>query len=82
MARKAKVADASDNFDDSHDYRCLRCGKVWENPVGHFFKSQWSENFEKTQDMYLYAKNVYQKCLHIMKRNMVQIVRVYLCATN
>ena len=47
MARKAKVADASDNFDDSHDYRCLRCGKVWENPVGHFFKSQWSENFEK-----------------------------------
>lgn len=47
MARKAKVVDASDNFDDSHDYRCLRCGKVWENPVGHFFKSQWSENFEK-----------------------------------
>ena len=47
MARKAKVADASDNFDDSHEYRCLRCGKVWENPVGHFFKSPWSESFEK-----------------------------------
>lgn len=47
MARKAKVMDASDNFDDSHDYRCLRCGKVWENPIGHFFKSPWSESFEK-----------------------------------
>lgn len=47
MARKAKVADTSDNFDDSHDYRCLRCGKVWENPVGHFYKSPWSESFEK-----------------------------------
>lgn len=47
MARKAKVADASDNFDDSHDYRCLRCGKSWENPIGHFFKSPWSELFEK-----------------------------------
>ncbi len=47
MPRKAKVADASDNFDDSHEYRCLRCGKVWENPVGHFYKSQWSECFEK-----------------------------------
>lgn len=47
MARKAKVVDASDNFDDSHEYRCLRCGKTWENPIGHFFKSQWSESFEK-----------------------------------
>ena len=47
MARKAKIADASDNFDDSHEYRCLHCGKTWENPVGHFFKSPWSDNFEK-----------------------------------
>lgn len=57
MARKAKVADASDNFDDSHDYRCLRCGKVWENPVGHFFKSQWSENFEKNSRYVPLCKN-------------------------
>lgn len=47
MARKAKVVEASDNFDDSHDYRCLRCGKVLENPVNKFYKSPWSECYEK-----------------------------------
>ncbi len=47
MARKPKVADLSDNFDDSHEYSCLRCGKSWENPVGNFYKSQWSESFKK-----------------------------------
>lgn len=47
MARKPKVADLTDNFDDSHVYTCLRCGKSHENPVGKFFKSQWSECFEK-----------------------------------
>lgn len=47
MARKPKIAEASDNFDDSHDYRCLRCGDTWENPNGHFYKSPWSESFEK-----------------------------------
>lgn len=45
MARKAKVADKADLFDDKHDYRCLRCGKSWDNPIGHFYKSQWSELF-------------------------------------
>lgn len=47
MPRKAKIAEASDNFDDSHDYRCLRCGDIWENPIGHFYKSPWSDSFEK-----------------------------------
>lgn len=47
MARKAKVIEASDNFDDSHDYRCLRCGIVLENPVGSFYKSPWSEVYKK-----------------------------------
>lgn len=47
MARKAKEIDPSDNFDESHDYRCLRCGDTWDNPVGRFYKSQWSESYEK-----------------------------------
>lgn len=47
MARKPKVADLTDNFDDSHVYTCLRCGRSYENPVGKFFKSQWSECFIK-----------------------------------
>lgn len=47
MARKAKIADTTDNFDDSHDYRCLRCGKVLDNPVKQFYKSPWSECFDK-----------------------------------
>lgn len=47
MARKTKVVDPSDTFDDSHEYRCLRCGTTWENPVDKFYKSPWSESFEK-----------------------------------
>lgn len=47
MARKSKTIDPSDTFDDSHEYRCLRCGESWENPVNKFYKSPWSESFEK-----------------------------------
>lgn len=47
MARKEKVVDLDDNFDDSHIYTCLACGKSWENPVGHFYVSKWSESFVK-----------------------------------
>lgn len=47
MARKSKTVDPSDTFDDSHEYRCLRCGATWENPVNKFYKSPWSESFEK-----------------------------------
>ena len=47
MARKAKVIDTEDSFDENIEYKCLRCGKVWQNPIGHFYKSQWSENFIK-----------------------------------
>jgi hypothetical protein len=47
IARKPKVAEATDNFDDSHSYQCLRCGCVEDNPVGKFYKSQWSESYLK-----------------------------------
>ena len=53
MARKEKVMDKNDSFDDTHDYRCLRCGMSWRNPVGHFYKSQWSKSFEKN-DKYVH----------------------------
>ena len=41
------MADTQDNFDDSHEYICLRCGQSWANPVGKFYKSQYSESFLK-----------------------------------
>jgi hypothetical protein len=47
IARKLKVAEATDNFDDSHTYKCLRCGAEHENPVGKYYKSQWSELYLK-----------------------------------
>lgn len=57
MARKAKVAEASDNFDDSHNYKCLRCGKTLENPVGTFYKSQWSDSYLKNDRFAPLCKN-------------------------
>lgn len=47
MSRKEKLTDPSDNFDDSHEYKCLRCGSSYKNPVNKFYKSQWSELFIK-----------------------------------
>lgn len=47
IARKPKIAESTDNFDDSHSYRCLRCGCEEDNPVGKFYKSQWSESYLK-----------------------------------
>lgn len=47
IGRKPKVAEATDNFDDSHSYKCLRCGAEHDNPTGKFYKSQWSESFLK-----------------------------------
>lgn len=47
IARKPKVAEATDNFDDSHSYKCLRCGAEHDNPTGKFYKSQWSESYLK-----------------------------------
>lgn len=47
LARKPKVVDTQDNFDDSHEYFCCRCGKKEENPVRKFYKSEWSKCFVK-----------------------------------
>ena len=47
MPRRPKIADPTDNFDESHEYTCLRCGKSYVNPTGKFYKSQWSECFTK-----------------------------------
>jgi len=47
MGRKPKVADSTDNFDDSHSYKCLRCGSDYDNPVRKFYKSHWSESYLK-----------------------------------
>ncbi len=41
------MVESTDNFDDSHSYKCLRCGSEWENPIGHFYKTQWSELYIK-----------------------------------
>ena len=57
IARKPKVAEATDNFDDSHSYQCLRCGCVEENPVGKFYRSQWSESFLKNDRFVPLCKN-------------------------
>jgi hypothetical protein len=47
IPKKPKVAEATDNFDDSHTYECLKCGAEHINPVGKFYKSQWSESYLK-----------------------------------
>ncbi len=47
IPRKKKIIDPSVTFDDSHVYKCLRCGAEYDNPVGHFYKSNWSELYIK-----------------------------------
>ena len=68
MPRKAKVVDASDNFDDSHEYKCLRCGKTWMNPVGHFYKSQWSESYEKNSKFVPLCKDCVTEMFNVYDR--------------
>lgn len=81
MPRKAKTIDASDNFDDSYDYRCLRCGKVWENPIGHFYKSQWSDTFEKNSKFAPLCKDCVNEVFSIYEKkydtNMACILLCY-----
>jgi len=47
MGRKLKVAESTDNFDDSHSYKCLRCGADYDNPLRKFYKAHWSESYLK-----------------------------------
>lgn len=56
IARKPKVAEATDNFDDSHTYKCLRCGAEHENPVNKFYKIQWSDLWLKNDRYAPYCK--------------------------
>lgn len=56
IARKPKVAEATDNFDDSHTYKCLRCGAEHENPINKFYKIQWSDLWLKNDRYAPYCK--------------------------
>lgn len=57
IARKAKVADITDNFDDSHTYKCLKCGVEHDNPVNRFYRIQWSELWLKNDRYAPYCKS-------------------------
>jgi hypothetical protein len=57
IARKAKVAEETDNFDESHTYKCLRCGAEHQNPIGHFYKIQYSELYLKNDRYVPLCKN-------------------------
>lgn len=57
IARKPKVAEATDNFDDSHTYKCLRCGAEHDNPTGKFYRIQWSDLWLKNDRFAPYCKD-------------------------
>lgn len=57
IARKPKIAEKTDNFDDDHTYKCLRCGAEHQNPIGHFYKIQWSELYLKNDRYAPLCKN-------------------------
>ena len=81
LARKSKTIEPSDTFDDSHEYRCLRCGDSWENPVDKFYKSP-QNLLKKIQGMHHIVENVLEKCLIIMRENMEQTMPVYFYVIN
>lgn len=80
MSRKIKIADLSDNFDDSHNYTCLRCGESYENPVGKFYKSQWSECFTKNSKyVHICRKCVNELFNHYEKKYDTKTACIFLC---
>ena len=80
MARKAKVADPIDNFDDSHTYKCHRCGAEYENPVGKFYKSQWSDSFDKnSRYVPLCKKCVQEKFEEYEKKYGTNTACIFMC---
>lgn len=80
MARKAKVADPIDNFDDSHTYKCHRCGAEYENPVGKFYKSQWSDSFVKnSRYVPLCKKCVQEKFEEYEKKYGTKTACIFMC---
>lgn len=51
MARKAKVLEAGTDTASAKLYKCLRCSKEYENPIGHFYKIVHSPLY-KANDCY------------------------------
>jgi hypothetical protein len=45
--RDIEVDESIEDANKIHEYKCLRCGKSWKNPVGHFYKSKYSQLFIK-----------------------------------
>lgn len=45
------------NYDETIEYRCLRCGKTYNKPVGHFYMSQWSELYTKNSNYAPWCKD-------------------------
>lgn len=56
IARKPKIIDSTDNFDESHTYKCLRCGVEHDNPIGHYYRIQWSDLWLKNDRYAPYCK--------------------------
>lgn len=80
IARKPKIASPTNNFDDSHIYRCLRCGAEHDNPTQKFYKSPWSDTFLKN-DKYtsLCIKCVREKFSEYEKKYGTQTACMIMC---
>ncbi len=37
-------------LEEGRTFRCLRCGSEFNNPVGHFYKVQWSELYKSNEN--------------------------------
>jgi len=80
IARQPKIVQSTDNFDDNYIYKCLRCGVEYQNPVGHFYKIQYSELYLKNNRYVPLCKN----CINGMYKNFsekygARIAFVFLC---
>lgn len=80
IARKPKIASPTNNFDDSHIYRCLRCGAEYDSPTQKFYKSPWSDTFLKN-DKYtsLCIKCVREKFAEYEKKYGTQTACMIMC---
>lgn len=72
--------EPTDTFDNSHTYKCLRCNKEWENPIGHFYKSQWSELYLKNDKFVPLCKDCVDEMFqNLMNKYGQQMACVFLC---
>lgn len=58
MARKAKVLEAGTDTASAKLYKCLRCSKEYENPIGHFIRLCTLRYIRQTTAMLRCAKIV------------------------